>query len=49
MKLEFSQQILEKSSRIKLHETPSNGNRVARADGQTYRIDQANSLFFAIL
>jgi hypothetical protein len=37
MKLEFSRQIFEKCSRIKLHETPSIGSRVA-SGGQTRRI-----------
>ena len=38
MKLEFSQQIFEKHSKIKSHENPSSGSRVVlcgRTDGQS--------------
>jgi len=40
MKLEFSQQIFEKSSNIKFHENQSSGSRIVlwrRTDGQTWR------------
>jgi hypothetical protein len=56
MKLEFSQQIFEKYSNIKLHDNPSSGSRVVpyeqtdgRTDGRTDGHDEANSPFFAIL
>ena len=48
MKLEFSQQVLEKYSDIKFHENPSSGSRVVpcgRTDGRTDRHDEANSRF----
>ena len=35
MKLEFSQQIFEKSPNIKFHVNPSSRNRVVHADGRT--------------
>jgi len=35
MKLEFSQQFLEKYSNIKFHENPSGGVKCGRTDGQT--------------
>jgi hypothetical protein len=47
MKLEFSQQIFEKSN-IKFHENLSSGSRVVpsgRMDGQTKRHDKADSRF----
>jgi hypothetical protein len=44
MKLEFSQQILEKSSNIKFNENPSSDNRVVPC-GHTDRHDDANSRF----
>jgi hypothetical protein len=34
MNLEFSKQILEKSSNIKFHENPSSGSRIFHADGR---------------
>jgi hypothetical protein len=46
MKPEFSPQIFEKYSNTKLHEDPSNGNRVVpwlRIDRQIERHDEANS------
>jgi len=44
MKLEFSRQIFEKSSIIKLHEYPFSRSRVVPC-GQTDRHDEANSCF----
>jgi hypothetical protein len=44
MALEFSQNILEKSSNIKFHENPSSESRVVPC-GQTDRHDEANSRF----
>jgi len=47
MKLEFSQQVFEKSN-IKFHENPSSGSRVVpcgRMDGQKNRHDEADSRF----
>jgi hypothetical protein len=44
MKLEFSRQILEKSSNMNFHENPSGGNPVVH-DGRTDRHDEANSHF----
>jgi len=48
MKFEFSQQIFEKSSNIKLHENPSFGSRIVpcgQTDGRTNKHDDANSRF----
>ena len=48
MKLEFSRQIVEKSSNIKFNQNLSNGNRVVPRglrDRQTDRRDEANSRF----
>jgi hypothetical protein len=42
--LEFSRQILEKSTNIKFHENPSSGSRVVPC-GRTDRHDEANSRF----
>jgi hypothetical protein len=44
MKLEFSEQIFEKYSNIKLRENPSSGSRVVPC-GRTDRHDEANSRF----
>jgi len=44
MKLEFSRQILEKSSKTKFHDNPSSGSRVVPC-GRTDRLDEANSCF----
>jgi hypothetical protein len=46
-KLEFSQQIFEKSSNTKFNENPSNGSRTV-ALGETERHDEADT-FFVIL
>jgi predicted alpha/beta hydrolase family esterase len=47
MKLEFSQHILEKRSNfMKIH---SEGDKLFRADRQTYIHNKANSLFCAIV
>jgi len=43
MKFEFSQQILEKYSNIKIHKNPSNGSRVLC--GRTDGYNEANSRF----
>ena len=49
MKLEFSRQIFDKSSDIKLKENPSSGSRVvACGDVQTDRHKEANSRFFEV-
>jgi hypothetical protein len=49
MKLEFSRQIFEKTSKIKFHENRSSGSRVVhvdrRTDEQMDRHDEANSRF----
>jgi len=46
MKLDFfSGKILDKFSNIKLHEIPSRGSEVLRADGRTDGHDEANSHF----
>jgi hypothetical protein len=48
MKLEFSEQFLEKHSNIEFHENPSSGScvvPVGRTDRQTDRQDEANSRF----
>jgi len=42
MKIEFSQQIMEKCSNVKLNENPSNGSRVVPCGG-TDRHKGANS------
>ena len=51
MRLEFSRQILEKSSNNKFHENPSNGSRVVpcRTNGPMDRHDESNSPLFAVL
>jgi len=36
MKLEFAQQIFEKSSNIKFHENPSIGSRIFHANSRRY-------------
>jgi hypothetical protein len=49
METEFSQQILEKYSKIKFHENPSIRSPVVpcgRMDGRTERLDEANGRFF---
>jgi hypothetical protein len=43
MKLEFSGQVLEKSSNIKFNENPSSGS--GRMDVQTDKHDEANGRF----
>jgi hypothetical protein len=48
IKLEFSGQIFEKSSNIKLHQNPSSGSRVypcGWTDGQTDGHEEASSHF----
>ena len=47
MELEFSRQIFEKYSNIKIHANPSSGSRVAEC-GRTDRHDKANSRFSQI-
>ena len=47
MKLEFSEQIVEKYSNIKFHENPSSTSRVVLC-GQTDRHDKANRRFSQI-
>jgi len=44
MKLEFSQQILEKELNVKFHKNPSSGSRVV-SYGHMDRHDEANSVF----